>query len=87
MCNKVDNWIDRGKEKNHIDLNVIVIALILFRANKECVDDTEWNRIRELRNKIVHNSSEIGIDELQRLSLAMLTLVRDILVPKRANNK
>lgn len=87
VCNKIDNWIN-NKGQNRIDLNIIVIALILFRANKKCVDETKWNQIREFRNKIVHNSNEkIGVDELQRLSLDVLTLLGDILDPKRANNK
>ena len=84
MCDKVDNWI-KNKEQSRIDLNVVIIALILFRANKKCVDETKWNQIRCLRNKIVHNSKELGIGELQRLSLDMLTLLEDVIVPKRAN--
>lgn len=84
VCDKVDNWI-KNKEQSRIDLNVVIIALILFRANKKCVDETKWNQIRCLRNKIVHNSKELGIGELQRLSLDMLTLLEDVIVPKRAN--
>lgn len=84
VCDKVDNWI-KNKEQSRIDLNVVIIALILFRANKKCIDETKWNQIRCLRNKIVHNSKELGIGELQRLSLDMLTLLEDVIVPKRAN--
>ncbi len=85
VCDKIDNWIKINKEQSRIDLNVVIIALILFRANKKCVDETKWNQIRCLRNKIVHNSKELGIGELQRLSLDMLTLLEDVIVPRRAN--
>lgn len=67
---------------NNKDLNFAICALILFRLGYTRVDDTKWNDIRKLRNKIAHGDNELlkfDCHTLQKNILHMLELIIKIL--------
>lgn len=74
------------KEKN---LNFAICALILFRLGYLQVDDTDWNKIRIIRNAIVHRDYgklkecklELSVLTLQDYTLKMLDLLCAIMNP------
>lgn len=74
------------KEK---DLNFAICALILFRLGYLQVDDTDWNKIRIIRNAIVHRDYgkliecklELSVLTLQDYTLKMLDLLCAIMSP------
>lgn len=72
------------------DLKFAISALILFRLGHKEVDETEWNKIRDLRNTIAHGDImskrykfKIDCDTLRKYIGEMLNLIIDILDPNR----
>lgn len=72
--------------------NFAISALILFRLGKSHVDDTEWNTIRKIRNRLAHNDKtkhkgepEITIDKLKEYTIKMLDLIEELINPEKIN--
>lgn len=69
------------------DMNFAISSLLLFRLGYEQVDETEWSKIRKLRNALVHNeNSQIksmglnrDVETIQTYILKMIQLVYALL--------
>lgn len=72
---------------NEKDLNLAICALILFRLGYHQVDDTDWNKIRIIRNAIVHrdydklhkSNLDLSVSTIKDYTLKMLDLLCDIM--------